>query len=245
LAQILATRENLERALLNSISHDLRSPLASITGILSSLREQGKDLSEQTKQDLLTTASEEATRLNRFVTNLLNMTRLEAGVVQLKEEPSDVQDLISCTLAQLDQQLTNRSVQIHLPPDIPLVAMDMGLIIQVLVNLLENALKFSPPESEINIGVRLDRAFLRIEVEDRGHGIPEQDLERVFDKFYQVPIPEGRGGTGLGLSICKGIVEAHGGKIRAKNNPGRGFSVIIKLPLKSLPDIEVDHGHHK
>jgi two-component system, OmpR family, sensor histidine kinase KdpD len=244
-AQILATRENLERALLNSISHDLRSPLASITGILSSLKEQEKDLGEQTKQDLLTTAFEEATRLNRFVTNLLNMTRLEAGVVKLKEELCDVQDLISCTLAQLDQHLTNRSVQIHLPPDIPLVAMDMGLIIQVLVNLLENALKFSPPESEINIGVRVDRAFLRIEVEDRGHGIPEQDLERVFDKFYQVPIPEGRGGTGLGLSICKGIVEAHGGQIRAKNNTGRGFSVIIKLPLKSLPDMEVDHGQHK
>jgi two-component system, OmpR family, sensor histidine kinase KdpD len=244
-AKILATRENLERALLNSISHDLRSPLASITGILSSLKEQETDLSEQAKQELLTTASEEATRLNRFVTNLLNMTRLEAGVVRLKEEPCDVQDLISCALAQLDQQLTDRSVQIHLPPDVPLVAMDMVLMTQVLVNLLENALKFSPPDSEIDITVRLDRTFLRIEVEDRGHGIPEDDLDRVFDKFYQVPIPEGRGGTGLGLSICKGIVEAHGGRIRAQNRRGRGFSVILKLPLKSPADMEVDHGQHK
>ena len=243
-AKILATRENLERALLNSISHDLRSPLASITGILSSLKEQETGLSEPAKQDLLTTASEEATRLNRFVTNLLNMTRLEAGVVQLKVEPCDVQDLISCALAQLDQQLNSRSVQIHLPPDLPLVAMDMVLMTQVLVNLLENALKFSPSESEIEINVRLDKAFLRIEVEDRGHGIPDHDLERVFDKFYQVPIPEGRGGTGLGLSICKGIVEAHGGRIRAQNRPGMGFTVILKLPLRSLPDMEVEHGQH-
>jgi two-component system, OmpR family, sensor histidine kinase KdpD len=244
-AQILATRENLERALLNSISHDLRSPLASITGILSSLQEQETNLSEQAKQALLTTASEEATRLNRFVTNLLHMTRLEAGVVKLKEEACDVQDLISCALAQLDQQLTNRSVQIHLPPDMPLVAMDMVLMTQVLVNLLENAVKFSPSDSEIDIAVRLDRAFLRLEVEDHGHGIPEHELERIFDKFYQVPIPEGRGGTGLGLSICKGIVEAHGGRIRAQNRPGRGFSVILKLPLKSPADMEVDHGQHK
>jgi two-component system, OmpR family, sensor histidine kinase KdpD len=243
-AQILATRENLERALLNSISHDLRSPLASITGILSSLKEQETGLSEQAKQELLTTASEEATRLNRFVTNLLNMTRLEAGVVTLKKEPCDVQDLISCALAQLDPQLNNRAVYIHLPPDLPLVAMDMVLMTQVLVNLLENALKFSPPDSEISITTLHDREFLRIEVVDRGHGIPEHDLERVFDKFYQVPIPEGRGGTGLGLSICKGIVEAHGGRIKAQNRPGRGFTVIVKLPLRPLPDTEEEYKQH-
>ena len=99
--------------------------------------------------------------------------------------------------------------------------------------------------SEIDINVRFDRAFLRIEVEDRGKGLPEEDLERVFDKFYQVPIPEGRGGTGLGLSICKGIVEAHGGRIRAQNRHGRGFVIILKLPLKSLPGMNEDHGHSK
>ncbi len=229
--QILAARENLERALLNSISHDLRSPLASITGILSSLKEQGTGLSEQAKQELLATASEEAIRLNRFVTNLLNMTRLEAGVVKIKEEACDVQDLISCALAQIDQQLNNRQVQIHLPPDMPLVAMDMVLMTQVLVNLLENAVKFSPQDSEINIIVRCDRSFLRIEVVDRGSGVPDHDLEGIFDKFYQVPIPEGRGGTGLGLSICKGIVEAHGGRIKAENRFGKGFVVKLKLPL--------------
>ena len=231
-AQIFATRESLERALLNSISHDLRSPLASITGIISSLKEQATSLSEKAKQDLLTTAAEEATRLNRFVTNLLNMTRLEAGVVKLKKESCDIQDLVSCALSQLEQQLNNRSVKIQVPADMPLVPMDMVLMTQVLVNLLENAVKFSPPDSEINILARFDKTLLNIEVEDHGPGVPENDLEEIFDKFYQVPIPEGRGGTGLGLSICKGIVEAHGGKIRAQNNSGKGFTVIVKLPLK-------------
>ena len=233
-AQILATRTNLERALLNSISHDLRSPLASITGILSGLKEQAAKLSRQAKQELLTTAFEEAARLNRFVTNLLNMTRLEAGVVKLKEEACDVQDLISCALSQLDRQLENRLVKTHLPPDTPLVPMDMGLMMQVLVNLLENAAKFSPPATEINVIVRNEKQFLHIEVEDQGPGVPENDLEGIFDKFFQVPVPEGRGGTGLGLSICKGIVEAHGGKIRAQNHAGQGFTIIVKLPLTGL-----------
>ncbi len=241
-AQVLAARENLERALLNSISHDLRSPLASITGILSSLKEQESGLSEQAKQQLLITAFEEATRLNRFVTNLLNMTRLEAGVVKLKEEACDVQDLISCALAQIDQQLGNRQVQIHLPPDIPMVMMDMVLMNQVLVNLLENAVKFSQSDGEINITIRCDRVFLHIEVQDPGPGVPDHDLEGIFDKFYQVPVPEGRGGTGLGLSICKGIVEAHGGRIKAENRFGKGFVVKLKLPLKVMPNEEIHHG---
>jgi len=200
-------------------------------------------LTEQAKQELLTTASEEAIRLNRFVTNLLNMTRLEAGVVKLKEEACDVQDLISCALSRLEQQLLNRSVRVHMPQDMPLVPMDMGLMIQVLVNLLENAVKYSPSETEITVTARIDRAFLRIEVQDHGSGVPENDLETIFDKFYQVPIPEGRGGTGLGLSICKGIVEAHGGVIRAKNHAGKGFAVIVRLPMKEIVREEV-HGQH-
>jgi two-component system sensor histidine kinase KdpD len=171
------------------------------------------------------------------IANLLIMTRLEAGILKLNEEPCSVQDMINHTLTQLSQQLTNRSVRTHWP-DLPMVVMDAGLMTQVMVNLLENAMKFSPPDSEINIRLRLDRTHLRIEVEDRGHGIPEHDEERVFEKFYQVQMLEGLAGTGLGLSVCRGIVEAHGGRIRGKNNPGRGFSVILKLPLKALPDNE-------
>jgi two-component system, OmpR family, sensor histidine kinase KdpD len=228
----LAMRKNLERAFLNSISHDLRSPLASISEILSNLKEQGTDSSKPARQELLIIVSKEASCLNLCIAKLLIMIRLEAGILKVNKEPCSVRDMINRALTQLNQQLTNRSVRIHIPPDIHMVVMDVNLMIQVMANLLENAMKFSPPDSEINIRLRLDRAHLRIEVEDRGHGIPEHDEERVFEKFYQVQILEGLAGTGLGLTVCKGIVEAHGGRIRAKNNPGRGFSVILKIPLK-------------
>lgn len=231
-AQILQARESLERALLNSISHDLRTPLVSITGALSSLRGEGRRLSDAARLELLDTAWEEAGRLNRFVGNLLDMTRLEAGGVKLKEEPGDIQDLIGCALAAIEQRLGARKVDVHLPPGLPLVRMDMALMTQVLVNLLDNALKYSPRESSIGIAARGGDAEIELEVSDRGPGVPESDLQKIFEKFYRIPVPEGAGGTGLGLSICKGFVEAHGGTIRAENRAGGGLRVIVTLPLK-------------
>ena len=231
-AQILQARENLERALLNSISHDLRTPLVSITGALDTLREKVHTLADESRMELLATAWEEAERLNRFVGNLLDMTRLEAGALRLNKELCDVQDLAGCALAALERRIGRRRVDIRLPPDLPLVRMDMVLMTQVLVNLLDNALKYSPPESGIEISARVEDGRLGIEVADRGPGIPKQDLKRVFDKFYRIPIPEGARGTGLGLSICKGIVEAHGGTIRAENQSGGGLRVIVTLPVR-------------
>jgi len=230
-AQILQARENLERALLNSISHDLRTPLASVTGVLSSLKEGGTHLSENARADLLETACGEAERLNRFVGNLLDMTRIEAGAVRLNTEECDVQDLVGCALTALESRIGKREVSFRMLPVMPLVPMDMVLMIQVLVNLLENSLKYSPPETPIEIVATTDSSWLIIEVADRGAGIPEQDLKRIFDKFYRIPVPEGTGGTGLGLSICKGVVEAHGGRIRAENRAGGGLSIQIRLPL--------------
>jgi two-component system sensor histidine kinase KdpD len=231
-AQLLQARENLERALLNSISHDLRTPLVTITGVLSSVLDEGDNLSGRARRELLETAREESGRLNRFVGNLLDMTRLEAGAMTVKKEPSDVQDLIGCALAAVEQRLGPRTVAVTLAPDLPLVPLDMVLMTQVLVNLLDNALKYSPHDSAIEIAASRDGDRLRISVADRGPGVPEADLERVFDKFYRIPVPEGTGGTGLGLSICRGIVEAHGGGIGAANRSSGGLRVTLRLPLK-------------
>ncbi|HEY6872761.1 MAG TPA: sensor histidine kinase KdpD [Geobacteraceae bacterium] len=231
-AQILQARESLERALLNSVSHDLRTPLVSITGALGTLRDEGFDLTPKARQELLDAAWEEAERLNRFVGNLLDMTRLEAGAIKPKEELSDVQDLVGCALAAIEQRLGRRKIDLTIPDGLPLVRMDMALMTQVLVNLLDNALKYSPPESSITLSARIDGTVLVMEVADRGPGVPEADLHRVFDKFYRVPVPEGAGGTGLGLAICKGIVEAHGGRIRAENRAGGGVRVVVTLPVK-------------
>lgn len=230
-ARILQARENLERALLNSISHDLRTPLVSITGALSALKGEGERLSDQARRELLETAFDEAERLNRFVGNLLDMTRIEAGAIRLNMEPSDIQELVGCALAAMEKRLGDREVTVELSPGLPLVPLDMVLMNQVLVNLLDNANKYAPAKSpiEIHASVRDDR--LCLEVADRGPGVPPDELGRLFDKFYRIPVPERVGGTGLGLSICKGIVEAHGGKIRGENRDGGGLRIEILLPL--------------
>jgi two-component system, OmpR family, sensor histidine kinase KdpD len=229
--QILQARENLERALLNSISHDLRSPLSTVTGVLTSLKEEGAHLGDSARRELLENACSEAERLNRFVGNLLDMTRIEAGAVKLNLEPCDVQELVGCALAVLETRGDTRKVAFNMPPEMPLIPMDLVLMTQVLVNLLENSLKYSQPASPIEIIATIDESWLLLEVADRGPGVPEHDLKRVFDKFYRIPIPEGAGGTGLGLSICKGIVEAHGGRIVAENRIGGGLSIVVRLPL--------------
>lgn len=239
-AEIHQARESLERALLNSISHDLRTPLATITGVLSAVLEEGERLNPAKTRELLETAAEEAGRLNRFVGNLLDMTRLEAGAVQLRLEPCDVQDLIGCALAPLEKQLSGRKVEVRLPPDLPLVPMDLVLMVQVLVNLLENALKYSAPEKEIEIFSSISESGLSLGIADRGPGVPEAELGRIFDKFYRIPVPEGVSGTGLGLSICKGIVEAHGGSISARNRTGGGLEITLTVPFRATSQEDGD-----
>jgi two-component system sensor histidine kinase KdpD len=234
-AEVLKATEKLQTALLNSISHDLRTPLVSITGALSSLQEDDIELDEATRRSLVENAREEAERLNRLVGNLLDMTRIEAGALKVASEPCDVQDVIGAALEPLDDRLRSRSLTIDVPLDLPLVPMDFVMMAQVLVNLLDNALKYSPADAPIEVWTRVDGSEARIQVADRGVGIPPDDLERVFDKFYRVQHPGHVIGTGLGLSICRGIVEAHGGRIWANNREGGGTIVTITLPLQK-PD---------
>jgi two-component system sensor histidine kinase KdpD len=230
-AQVLQATEKLQTALLNSISHDLRTPLVSITGALSSLKDDEAQLDPANRGSLIENALTEAERLNRLVGNLLSMTRLEAGAIKVSQEPADVQDVVGAALSQVEKPLVDRPVRVAIPDELPPVPMDFVLIVQVLVNLLDNAVKYSPAGTPIEITARQTDSAVEIDVADRGIGIPAEDLERVFDKFYRVQRPENVGGTGLGLSICKGIVEAHGGVMRAQNRPGGGAIVRVTLPL--------------
>ncbi len=229
-AQVLQGAEQLQTALLNSISHDLRTPLVSITGALSSLQDQDAQLDGVSRRRLIENAREEAERLNRLVGNLLDMSRVEAGALRLRLEPSDVQDVIGSALAQLDEPLRGRRVRVDVPDGLPLVPMDFALMTRVLVNLLDNAIKYSPPGSPIEVETKVAAGHLEIDVSDRGVGVPHEDLSRVFDKFYRVQRPGRVVGSGLGLSICKGIVEAHQGFIAAENRPGGGTTITICLP---------------
>ncbi len=228
---LLRSAEKLQNALLNSISHDLRTPLVAITGALSALDENHK-MDEPTRNTLIENARGEADRLNRLVGNLLNMTRIESGAIKLRLEPADVQDLIGTAIEQLGKRAEHHQIKVDVPADFPLLSLDFTLMVQVIVNLLENAIKYSPEDSWIKISASLVDSKARLQILDRGAGIPSDDLSRVFDKFYRVQRPESIGGTGLGLSISKGIVEAHGGNIRALNREGGGTILEVELPLE-------------
>jgi two-component system sensor histidine kinase KdpD len=230
-AQLLQATEKLQTSLLNSISHDLRTPLASITGALSSLLDEEVQLDETTRHALIETAREDAEQLNRLVGNLLNMTRLQAGALHLAQEAADIQDLIGAALAQLAGRLVGRPVVIDVPADLPPVAIDFALMVQAVVNIIDNALKYSPSGTPIEILASAGESQIHIQVADRGVGIPAEDLERVFDKFYRVRRATNVTGTGLGLAISRGIVEAHGGAVSAENRSGGGTIIHIDLPL--------------
>jgi len=235
--EMLRKTEMLQTALLNSISHELRTPLATITGVLTSLDESINAAPENrldpgTSQELIDSATQQAERLNHLVGNLLDMTRLEAGAMRLNREPTDIQDLVNTVVSQSKQAAHQYSTYTHIASDLPLVLIDAVLIAQVLTNLLDNACKYSPTGSPIRISAGFSGNAIEISVKDCGIGIPENDLERVFEKFYRVHRQELITGTGLGLSICKGIVEAHGGRIWAQNNPDRGLTVTFALPLE-------------
>ncbi len=230
-AELLESTEKLQTALLNSISHDLRTPLVSVIGVLSSLQEEDLGLDDTAKRNLVQVAREEVERLNHLITNLLDVNRLEAGALKMSRQPHDVEDLIGAALEQLGSHVGDHPIKATLPQELAFVYVDFGLVVQVLVNLLDNAFKYSPSGAPVEITARQIGQQVEIKVADRGIGIPPQDLQRIFDKFYRVQVPDGVVGTGLGLAICKGIAEAHGGSIDAANRPGGGAVIHLRLPV--------------
>jgi len=233
-ARVLAETERLRAALLTSISHDLRTPLASILGTVSSLRRFPERYSATEREDLLATLQDEAERLNRFVSNLLDMTRLESGAIEFKLELLDVAEIVGSALQRAGNVLAGHRVEANIEPDLPMLRLDAVLFEQVLFNLLDNAAKYSPPGSQIDIRATRDGELVEIEVVDEGPGIPAADLERIFDKFYRVQAQDRRrAGTGLGLAICRGFVEALGGWIVARNRRDRSGAVLtIRMPVE-------------
>ncbi len=239
-ARMRVETERLRNALLSSVSHDLRTPLAAITGAASSLLEDEGRLNRETRRELTIMIQEQADRLARLVGNLLEMTRLEAGAVKLRAEWYPLEEVIGAALAQLERYLRDRKLITRLPSDLPLVRLDGLLIEQVLINLLDNAIKYSPPDSPIELGAAVADGTIVVEVLDRGPGLAPAEEGQVFEKFYRGSSVGRRGGAGLGLSICQGIIQAHGGHIWAENRPGGGAAFRFRLPLVDAPpDIRV------
>jgi two-component system sensor histidine kinase KdpD len=231
-ARLAAEAERLRSTLLSSVSHDLRTPLAAITGAASTLL-QPAALDTDAERDLKETIYEEAERLNRLVTNLLDMTRLESGALRLHRDWCSVEELAGSALARLEKGLRGRGVSVSIPADLPLVPADGLLIEQVLVNLLDNAVKYTPPGTPLIVAARVHDGAVEVEVADEGPGLPEGAALRVFEKFYRgAARPRG---FGLGLPICKAIVTAHGGRIRADNRAPRGAAFRFTLPLGEAP----------
>jgi two-component system sensor histidine kinase KdpD len=227
-ARIGAERERLRSSLLTSVSHDLRTPLASIIGSLSSLRSHGERYDTATREELLGTALSESERLDRFVGNLLDMTRLDAGVIAPKREAVEVGDLVSTTLRRAGPVLQDRVVVSSVAPDLPSLQLDFVLAEQALFNLLDNAAKYSPAGSRIEVQARRAGERVEIIVRDEGGGIAATALERLFDKFYRADDGDRRrAGTGLGLAIAKGFVEVEGGSIAARNRTDRSGAEFI------------------
>ncbi len=226
-ARVQAETERLRAALLTSISHDLRTPLASIIGAMTSLRSYGDAYDKASREELMSTIQSEAERFNRFIGNLLDMTRLESGAIQLNPEMIDARRDHRHGAATAHPRCWPitawRSISIR---DLPMLRLDYLLFEQALFNILDNAAKYAPPKSLVRISAHRENGSVVIRVEDEGPGIPPGDLERIFDKFYRVHAQDRqRAGTGLGLAICRGFVEAMGGTITAGNRSAGGARV--------------------
>jgi len=244
-AQVEVETEKSRNVLLSSVSHDLRTPLASICGAASSLLVRAGHLDDASRRELLETILDEGGRMTRLIGNLLEMTRLESGATKIRKEWCPLEEVIGGALTRMEKQLGRRKVGTSLPPDLPLVPLDVVLIEQVFVNLIENAVRYTPPDSPLEISAAARGNELVVEVADRGPGLAPGDEKLIFDKFYRGKTAQHSAGVGLGLAICRAIIAAHQGRIWAENRPGGGAVFRFALPLTgdkpmpgSLPDTE-------
>ncbi|MCX5789680.1 MAG: ATP-binding protein [Elusimicrobia bacterium] len=228
-AEVSAETERLRSSLLSSVSHDLRTPLAAIIGSATSLLQSGREAAAAETRELLENILAEAERLARLVHNLIETTRLETGGVRLKKEPQSIEEVAGAALERMEKTLGDRPVKSDIPEDLPMVPLDAVLMEQVFFNLIENATRHTPAGTPIEIAARVDGDFMEVEVADRGPGLAQEDIDRVFEKFYRAK--SSGPGAGLGLAICKAVVQAHGGRIWAENRQGGGASFRFQVPL--------------
>jgi two-component system, OmpR family, sensor histidine kinase KdpD len=227
-AQALEESDRLKSALISSVSHELKTPLAAIKVSATTLLDDTTDTSADVRRELMESINRETDRLTRLVSNLLDISRLEAGALRPQLEEVSIADVVADVLDRMQPLLEQRRVTVDIPDAVPATPLDFVQISQVLTNLLDNALRYSPPEAAISISAGVVRGQLRVTVFNEGSQIPPADLDRLFDKFYRVD--QGAGGVGLGLSIARGIVEAHGGRIWAENVGRRGVAFVFTLP---------------
>lgn len=232
--RIAMERERLRSALLRSVAHDLRSPLTALTGASSLLVDEFEQLSSEEKKELAADISEEMTWLANLVENILNMTRIGEGQLVLHKDYEVVDDVVNEALSHMSRVLQNRNLEVLLPGEVITLPMDGKLVVQVLVNLLDNAVKHTSPDNSISLAVYVQGTNVVFEISDTGHGIDEEIMDRLFDGFItsKNTVADGRRGMGLGLTICKAVVEAHGGSIWAQNYPTGGARFAFSLPME-------------
>jgi len=230
--EVAAETERVRSALLASISHDLRTPLAVITGASSTLAERGERLGTEERAALAQSIFQQARDMSELVTKVLQMTRLESGALKLERGWDSLPEIAGAVLRRLHERLATHLMMVDLPDDLPLVRVDASLIEQVLANLLENAARHTPPRTLIRLRAQVSGSEMVVSVEDFGPGLAEGDLERIFKKFHR--------GAGLGLAICRAIVELHKGRIWAERLPGVGTAFRFTLPLEAPPPLPAE-----
>lgn len=241
-ARVLEESDRLKTAILSSVSHELRTPLASIQAAATSLYNPSVSLEPEARSELQSLLLEETDNMAQLIGNLLNMSRIEAGALKLQRQWNSIAEIVDTSLRRLLRGAGSHKVEVDVSEDLPLVSVDSVLMEQVIINLVRNSLKFAPPNTPVRVHAKVEEQMLRVTVSNQGPAIPEEFLQHVFEKFYPMPGKDTSQGTGLGLSICKGIVEAHGGKIWAANLPA-GVAFHFALPLTwdgTLPKVPVE-----